>query len=86
MLLGAASLLLSPLIAQQAAAKQIPSSSTDSAASSFTGFDGVGGADADYANAEVGLELWPFHLPFHRIHSMSTLLTNLLDYLTKLLL
>jgi len=53
MLLSGASLLLAPLLAQHAVAK--PSlSSTDSAGPSFNGFDGVGGEDADYANAEVG--------------------------------
>ena len=53
MLLGGASLLLAPLLAQQASAQPTPDSSADSTAPTFNGFDGVGGADADYANAEV---------------------------------
>lgn len=52
-LLGGASLLLSPLLSQQASAKPNLLGSADSISPSFNGFDGVGGTDADYANAEV---------------------------------
>lgn len=52
-LLGGASLLLAPLLAQQASAEPASVKSADSTAPSFNGFDGVGGVDADYANAEV---------------------------------
>lgn len=52
-LLGGASLLLAPLLSQQASAIPNLVGSVDSTAPSFNGFDGVGGTDADYANAEV---------------------------------
>ncbi|KAL3160845.1 hypothetical protein ABBQ38_009249 [Trebouxia sp. C0009 RCD-2024] len=52
-LLGGASLLLSPLLSQQASAKPNLLGSADSISPSFNGFDGVGGTDADYANAEL---------------------------------
>ena len=57
MLLGGAILLLAPLLAQPASAKAIQVSAADNSAPSFNGFDGVGGADADYANAEVWMHL-----------------------------
>lgn len=53
MLLSGASLLLAPLLTQPAAAKPSLCSVPDKGAPTFNGFDGVGGEDADYANAEV---------------------------------
>lgn len=55
MLLSGASLFLAPLLTQPAAAKPVGKlrSVTDNGAPNFNGFDGVGGKDADYANAEV---------------------------------
>lgn len=52
MLLGGASLLMTPLLTKHAAAKP---SAGDPSSPSFDGFDGVGGKDIDYANAEVTL-------------------------------
>ena len=52
-LMSGASFLLAPLLAQPAFAKPSLRSVTDSGVPSFNGFDGVGGEDADYANAEV---------------------------------
>ena len=49
-LLGGASLLLAPLLVHQASAKP---SSVDKKTATFKGFDGLGGAYADYANAQV---------------------------------
>lgn len=50
MLLGGASLLMTPLLTKHAAAKP---SAGDPSSPSFDGFDGVGGKDIDYANAEL---------------------------------
>ena len=52
-LMRGASLLVAPLLAQPAFAKSSLRSVTDSGVPSFNGFDGVGGEDVDYANAEV---------------------------------
>lgn len=49
-LLGGASLLLAPLLVHHASAKP---SSADNKSATFKGFDGLGGAYADYANAQV---------------------------------
>ncbi|DBA94720.1 hypothetical protein WJX77_006122 [Trebouxia sp. C0004] len=52
-LMSGASFLLAPLLAQPAFAKPSLRSVTDTGVPSFNGFDGVGGEDADYANAEL---------------------------------
>jgi len=52
-LMRGASFLLAPLLAQPAFANPSLRSVTDTGVPSFNGFDGVGGEDADYANAEV---------------------------------
>ncbi len=52
-LMRGASFLLAPLLAQPAFAEPSLRSVTDNGVPSFNGFDGVGGEDADYANAEV---------------------------------
>ncbi len=52
-LMRGASFLLAPLLAQPAFAEPSLRSVTDTGVPSFNGFDGVGGEDADYANAEV---------------------------------
>ena len=53
LLMGAASIMFAPLLAQQAQASSPLYSITDSFNSALDGFDGVGGSDADYATAEV---------------------------------
>ena len=56
-LLGIGSMLLAPWLAQKAEAVPInfasPVNATDGSSPSLNGFDGEGGNDADYANAEV---------------------------------
>lgn len=52
-LMRGASFLVAPLLAQPAFAKSSLRSVTDNGVPSFNGFDGVGGEDADYANAEL---------------------------------
>lgn len=52
-LMSGASFLLVPLLAQPAFAEPSLRNVTDNGVPSFNGFDGVGGEDADYANAEV---------------------------------
>ena len=52
-LMRGAIFLLAPLLAQPAFAEPSLRSITDTGVPSFNGFDGVGGEDADYANAEV---------------------------------
>ena len=50
LLSAAASVLLAPILVQQANARTELHSTLDS---SFKGFDGLGGSDSDYATAEV---------------------------------
>lgn len=53
LLMGAASILIAPLLARHAEASPALYNITDSVSSALDGFDGVGGSDADYATAEV---------------------------------
>lgn len=55
LLLAGASIAFAPRFAQQAQANPIVQGVSDSAATSFNGFDGLGGDDSDYATAEVCL-------------------------------
>ena len=53
LLLGGATIVLAPLLVQQAHAGPTRSAISDSTPTNFLGFDGLGGSDSDYCTAEV---------------------------------